>query len=213
MKNKSSLLAPFYLTIIAIVSSCSYKIPEHFHVYREVPQEKASVKMPANGIFFLKPFVWPKYFEPPFAFFLYEDGSIISYNSARISKVDEERFWDQPDEYLKSMTLSTNNTGHYKVRGDTIVIETFAINPGRPTVFLKIIRFEGRVINDSAVVIERIYCDWCYSKVTNLFPENGVLPVDNFSYEFYATPVRPDANTVWFKKEKWYQEDVWYNRK
>jgi hypothetical protein len=193
-----------------LFSNC-YSYRKHFSVYKDPPLQEAYIKPSLDGIFFLKPWIWPKWYEPPYAFFLYEDGTIASYNAARISHILEENFWQTPEEYLKSMRLPTTEMGHYKVEGDKIVIETFQANDGGLVVPLKIIRFEGRVINNSTISITSAICDWCPVK-RNGFPERGILSIQKMIYQFYPTPVRPDAHD-WFKKKKWYQENVWYNQK
>lgn len=211
MKNKYLFFLPAYLLTLMMYSGCSNLARKGFEIYKEAPLQQASMKVPVNGIFFLKDFVRPTYYyEPPYAFFLYEDGSISSYTMVGISSFLEENFWRNPEGYLKSMRFQNREVGHYKVDGDKFVFEAFTINPGGLLAKHKIIRFEGRVINESNIVLDKVICDWCNRRV-DAFPKNGVLPVKKMLYQFYPTPIRPDSNSLWLKKGKWYQKNVWYN--
>jgi hypothetical protein len=200
------------LTMLMIFSSCGRPLwKNNFHVYKYNPHERSTVSVPVDGIFFLENHVRTRYWDPPFAFFLYKDGSIVSYNGSGLSNVPEQDFWQNPDEYLKSMQTSSMESGHYRVDGANITIEIFITFVGSFAQW-NVIRFSGRVMNDSTISIEKAVCGWCPEKISS-FPKNGVEIIRGRNYKFYPTSLKSASSRLWFGNYKWYRKNVWYNKK
>lgn len=193
-----------------LLFSCTASIRTDFKVFKQQPLAIGLRNQPINGVFFLKNPVATRYCDPPFAFFLFADGSFSGFTGIGRSVIAEENFWQKPDLYLQSMKMSTGGEGHYTVTEDkSIIIETLALNPGNLVTPQRIIRFEGQLLNDSTISIHKGFCSWCAGYT---YPENGVLMFDNFQYKFYKTQVRPDSASdwFWFKRKRWYKKSVWY---
>jgi hypothetical protein len=187
---------------------------KNFTAYRYNPTELATVSVPIDGIYFLANYSPSKYWGPPFAFFLNGDGSVTALNASGVSKVPENKFWQYPEEYLKSMSPSYGrDEGHYRVNGANIVMEIFITGiPGLPFT-PKSVRFRGYIMNDSTIVFEKSFCHWCPDKISS-FPENGNLTFEEPQhYQFYQSSSLPDTHNLWFGNDRWYRKNVWYNRK
>lgn len=177
-------------------------------MYTYNPTERAKVTLPVDGIYFVEDYSKRQTFLP-YAFFFNRDGSLTTLETHEISKVPERKFWQYPDEFLKSMNPSSpREAGHYRIDSANIIIEVLTYYNG--IIGYKSIRFRGRMENDSTIILNKCFCHWCASK-WDWFPENGNVTFSDQRYRFYR-PSSPDTEKAWFRNARWYRKNVWYNR-
>jgi hypothetical protein len=212
MRSRSTIII-IAVTMMITFISCLRADRKNFTAYQYHPTELATVSVPIDGIYFLENYPSPSYWDPPFAFFLNSDGSVTALDASGVSEVPEQKFWQHPEEYLKSISPSYGReSGHYRVDGASIVMEIFITGiPGLPFT-AKSIRFRGYVGNDSTIVFEKSFCHWCPDKI-DWFPESGNVNLTRTRYRFYRSSSLPDTHNIWFRNDRWYRKNVWYNRR
>jgi hypothetical protein len=125
-----------------------------------------------------------------------------------ISTVPDSSFWQQPEEYLRTMRWGVLpvNPGHYVVRGNTITMELFSMTEPIP----KIVRFEGKIDSESGVISFNKQTDFsrCYERAYGADVRN----LESVTYKLYLTTIRPDSSQMWIKDKSWYRNKVWFNQ-
>lgn len=203
----------FTIIIISLISSCVSR-HTNFSYYKDTPITKNSHLVNLNGIYFIEKSAKGY---PGGYIFLYRDGTVYwpNYNANKMDTL----FWSNPEEYFKQLKNHCIKFpdkewwGHYKIRHDSIFIQYFYWFD-QSTVIRDIIELYGAIDNNSTISILEGKCSWCHSMSPTWYDISGVKyytpPVQ---YRFYPTSFKPDSSLAWFKKKKWYKEEIWQMKK
>jgi hypothetical protein len=195
-----------YLLMLVSLTTCSDLVGRRMKAHTQMPFETKASPVPLKGIYFK---VDPKdghHCRPPWAFFLYADGSVSASITSETSKqVADQDFWTNPEKFVRTMAdwnqMSTND-GHYFIRNNSFTMELTDIMPSTP--FRNFIRFEGGISSDSTIYINSKTDTWCEGG-----PSKNKFNFERVYYKIYRTDVRPDSADMWFKEASWYKRDVW----
>lgn len=201
----------FYLTMVCLSISCSDLVGRRMQTHKRKPFDATNIPVSLKGIYFKLYPTDGHYCRPPWAFYLYADGTVIGSTMSGMSQeMPELKFWSDPDRFLKTMkswdTFSTNQ-GHYFIENDSITIELTDIMPSTP--FRNFIRFHGTISSESILYFDSKLDTWCESDKES----RKVTSFDKVYYKLYKTDVKPDSSKVWFKGSSWYENNVWYNQR
>ncbi|MBX2898031.1 MAG: hypothetical protein KF775_00175 [Cyclobacteriaceae bacterium] len=181
------------------IASCNLASHSHFTAYMNKPFNSSKDRIKLNGVYFIADYSL-RHGHSPILFFLYSDGSVNSSFATNMSAVGERNFWTNEAMYLKNLKMGAiGSEGHFWIKDGYIYFQLFDINPG--ALFpINSIEFNGRISNDSTFILSNTICTWCDWK-----------PISGYSleYKFYATEIRPDSSSMWFKKKRWYKDKVW----
>lgn len=192
-----------------VLTSCSLINHKNFYAHKHAPFGMTTPSLKTHGIYF------PINFDPksylPTLFFLNEDGSVESTSRNDVSKIDNYKFWQEPNEYLNKLDKSSIvSSGHFYADNGIITIQTFEMV--NPSGFYTTTSVElcGYIINDSTFRLIETVCDVEYK---NKLKSGVKLPFKEQEFRLFKTVIKPDSSKIWFKKKKWYQKEVWYNQK
>jgi hypothetical protein len=192
-----------------VLTSCSLINHKNFYAHKHVPFGMTTPSLKTYGIYFPANFGSKSYL--PNLFFLNQDGSVESTLRNEVSRIDSDKFWQEPDEYLKKLEMSSIvSSGHFYADNGILTIQTFEmVNPGG---FYTTTSVElcGYIINDSTFRLIETVCDIEYK---NKLKSGVELPFKEQEYRLFKTAIKPDSSKIWFKRKKWYQKEVWFNQK
>ena len=200
--------------VVSISLSACFNKHGNFSYYKEKPILTEAVPLRTNGVFVIAKLEGQWVTDH---FFFFKDGACLAPLWQRSLN---DTFWSNPE---PSLTYYKNRLkdffprgwGSFKIRKDSIYIQAF-YNFSQSTIKRDVVEIRGVIKNDTTILITQSRCTWCRPVAPNppKYNENGIQYFDKpIEYRFYPTDFKPDSSLAWFRKKKWYQEDLHESRR
>ncbi len=173
-----------YLIIIAIsvlFVSCLINKKKGFSVYTK-PISPNAFTLKTNGVYLSKS-------HKGGVFFFYKNGIVYNEGFSKYFSL------------TKPLYVDKDRWGHYMLKGDTIIIQTFGRND--QSIYKRwVIERKGIIINDTSFEIH----SW-FSHYGKTYMKQKEL------YKLYKYKNKPDSTKAWFVNKNWYLENLHESRK
>ena len=194
------------VTFIAFTISCGITNHKRFTFYKQEFKDEESFRK--DGVYFRHKGYIGGRGDSEFRaelYFFYGDGSFKSINiDVADSSLEALRSKMTAGLYEELVFLHISD-GAYQFRGDSLITQIFISTQQRGIYSLDIAE-EFFLVNRSQHSIEYVgsFCKWCpKNKKVNF----GKTLIDEH-YRFLPLQSKPDSSKFWFKKKKWYKEEV-----
>ena len=200
--NKTNII---YFSII-LFTSCNVLNHSRFSYYKQPPEAQTAFN--TNGVYY-------KFEEVHYGdsddrywaslYYFYKDGSIINTALSMKNSADKDILSKLTSDFNKSIELAYRSGGAYLISGDTLKTQMFEGTGQRGIYDDNVVEYNYLIDKktDSIILISS-FCDWCEKNRK----KKMAMDIGIERYSFLPLTVKPDSSKIWYKKTKWYKEDM-----